>query len=114
MPAPLPCPGTRPAGCPPRATSTSSASWTSPTTRSSSTSANNREVPGVAGRWNGQDTYAVPRRRHPGENLMATIHVPAAGAVRDETDHPEVSISIRALLAGLSASAGAIHLVMVG
>jgi hypothetical protein len=45
---------------------------------------------------------------------MATIHLPAAGTVRDETDQPEVSISIRALLAGLSAAAGAIHLVMVG
>ncbi len=44
---------------------------------------------------------------------MATIHVPTSGAL-SETDQPEVSISIRALLAGLSAAAGAIHLVMVG
>ena len=45
---------------------------------------------------------------------MATIHAPSYGASRAVTDQPEVSLSIRSLLAGLSVAAGAIHLVMVG
>lgn len=45
---------------------------------------------------------------------MATIHAPTYGATRSTTDQPELSLSLRSLLAGLSVAAGAIHLVMVG
>lgn len=45
---------------------------------------------------------------------MATIHAPSYGGARSTEAQPEYAISIRALLAGLSVAAGAIHLVMVG